>query len=144
MKIHAGNIILVGFGFMLVFMTWLVFKCTQNPSIMVATNYYEQEMKYQNTIDAKENTKLYYDGITMQKEASSIKFKLPEELGSNLQSMSMVAYNKSNDKLDRKYDLVMNEQGDYVVNTSDWVSSSYKLKLSIQSGNKEYYKEFNY
>jgi hypothetical protein len=111
---------------------------------MVATNYYEQEMKYQNTIDAKENTKLYYDGITMQKEASSIKFKLPEELGSNLQSMSMVAYNKSNDKLDRKYDLVMNEQGDYVVNTSDWVSSSYKLKLSIQSGNKEYYKEFNY
>lgn len=141
---HSGNIVLIGFGVMILFMTYLVYQCTQNPSVMVSKNYYEQELKYQDVIDAKANTEAFTDSLTMMKEEGQISFRIPEAINKDLTTASVLVYNRADDKKDRNIELKKSMDGIYAVSTKDWGQGNYELKLSIQSGEKAYYKEFNY
>lgn len=141
---HPGNIILIGFGVMVLFMSYLVYQCTQNPAVMVSNNYYEQELKYQDVIDAKENTVAYNDSLTMMKEEGQISFRIPDGINKDLTTASVMVYNRADDKKDRHIELKKSLDGIYAVSTKEWGQGNYELKLSIQSGDKAYYKEFNY
>ena len=141
---HPGNIILVGFGGMVLFMCYLVYQCTQNPSVMVSNNYYEQELKFQDLIDAKTNTLPFTDSLIMNKESHQITFQIPLSINKEITKASVQLYNRADDKKDRTINLAKNEQGIYALNTIDWGKGNYELKLSIQTGTKQYYKEFNY
>jgi|JI6StandDraft_1071083.scaffolds.fasta_scaffold770879_1 nitrogen fixation protein FixH len=142
--LHAGNIVLVGFGAMILFMSYLVFQCTQNPSVMVSKNYYEQELKYQDIIDASANADFHKDSLTMNKQNGEVIFQIPNSINRDMKSASLQLYNRADDKKDRKIELTKNEQGLYSVNTTEWGQGNYQLKLSIQTDTKQYYKEFNY
>lgn len=141
---HAGNIILFGFGIMVLFIAGLVYECTQNPSVMVSNTYYEQELKYQDLIDARANAQSYNDSLLLIKNQGEVLFKIPKELNGLLQNLKIELYNTSDDKKDKNFVLQKNEEGIYKVNTSTWGSGSYLLKLHFTSGSKNYYKEFNY
>ncbi len=141
---HPGNIILMGFGGMVLFMCYLVYQCTQNPSVMVSNNYYEQELKFQDLIDAKTNTLPFTDSLIMNKESHQITFQIPLSINKEITKASVQLYNRADDKKDRTINLAKNEQGIYALNTIDWGKGNYELKLSIQTGTKQYYKEFNY
>ncbi len=142
--VHPGNIILAGFGGMILFMCYLVYSCTQNPSIMVSKDYYEQELKYQDLIDARSNTAMYSDSLTMNKTEGKIVFQIPLSLNKNLTEASVELYNRVDDTKDKTIDLKINEGGIYALNTSELKNGNYKVTLSIQAGEKKYSKEFNY
>jgi len=141
---HAGNLILIGFGIMVLFIAGLVYECTQNPSVMVSDNYYEQELKFQDLIDARANAQRFNDSLLLIKNHGEVLFKIPKELNGLLQNLKIELYNTSDDKKDKNFVLQKNEEGIYKVNTSTWGSGSYLLKLHFTSGAKNYYKEFNY
>ena len=142
--LHPGNIVLYGFGCMILFMSYLVYQCTQNPSIMVSKNYYEQELKYQDLINARTNTVAYNDSLTMNKQGEQVVFHVPVSINRQLKHAAIQLYNRADDKKDRLFDLQKSEGGDYVVSTKGWGVGNYELKLTIESGEKQYYKEFNY
>lgn len=141
---HSGNIIMVGFGIMVLFMSWLVYQCTQNPSVMVSNAYYEDELKYQDVIDASANTVEFKDSIFLDRSNGQITIRIPAALNKQLKSASIVIYNKSDDKKDRSQALEINDEGYYPISTQDWGIGNYMLKLSMQSETKNYYKEFSY
>lgn len=141
---HAGNVILVGFGVMVLFMTWLVFKCTQNPSMMVNDNYYEKELKYQDVIDARVNTDAYSDSILMSSANKTLVFQIPTSLNGSMEKANLEVYNKSDSKKDQQVKIEKNNEGVYSVNTQNWAPGSYTVKLSFSSNGKAFYKEFNY
>jgi len=141
---HAGNLILFGFGIMVLFIAGLVYECTQNPSVMVSNNYYEQELKYQDLIDARANAQSFNDSLLLIKNQGEVLFKIPKELNGLMQNLKIELYNTSDDKKDKNFVLQKNEEGIYKVNTSTWGSGNYLLKLHFTSGAKNYYKEFNY
>jgi hypothetical protein len=141
---HAGNIVLFGFGGMILFMSYLVFQCTQNPSVMVNKNYYEQELKYQNVIDATDNTLIYNDSLTMLKSADSVVFKIPNGINHLLTQASVQVYNQSDDTKDKVINFKKNETGIYAFKLGDLSQGNYQMILSMQSDSKSYYKKFNY
>lgn len=140
---HAGNLILVGFGIMVLFMTWLVIKCTQNPSMMVNDNYYEKELKYQEIIDARVNTNAYADSLLMSTDNKTLVFHIPASLNTTMEKANLEVYNKSDSKKDQQIGLEKNMDGVYSVNTQNWATGSYIIKLSFSSQGKSFYKEFN-
>ena len=111
---------------------------------MVSKNYYEQELKYQDLIDAKSNTVEYSDSMTIAKTEGKVVFRIPLSLNNKLTGASVKLYNRADDTKDRTIDLKKNEEGLYALNTSDWGKGNYQLKLSIHAGEKQYYKEFIY
>lgn len=144
MKLHAGNIVMIGFGVMILFMSYLVIRCTQNPSVMVTKDYYAEELKYQDLINAKTNAEAYSDSLTMNRETSQVSFHVPVAINQTLTQIQLKVYHKSNDKNDRSVSLPKNDQGIYTVSTTDWVSGNYELKLMLTSPAKNYYREFSY
>jgi len=142
--LHPGNIVLYGFGVMVLFMCYLVYQCTQHPSIMVSDNYYEQELKYQDVIDARSNTVAFTDSLTLNKQEGEVILHIPNSINKELTTASLQLYNRSDDKKDRNIPLKKNNEGIYSIDTKDWGKGNYQLKLSIEAGSKQYYKEFNY
>ena len=141
---HPGNLILVGFGGMVLFMCYLVYQCTQNPSVMVSQHYYEQELVYQDLINAKTNTLPYSDSLLMNRQQNTITFQIPLSINKEITKATVLLYNRADDKKDITILLEKNNDGLYAINTSDWGQGNYELKLSIQTEGKQYYKEFNY
>ncbi len=141
---HPGNIVLIGFGGLILFMCYLVYGCTQNPSVMVSKNYYEQELKYQGLIDARTNTEIYSDSILLQKQQYEIIISIPSSLNKILTSANLQLYNYSDDKKDKTIHISLHEASLYTINTTQWGKGNYQLKLSMNSGTKQYYKEFTF
>lgn len=100
---HAGNLILFGFGIMVLFIAGLVYECTQNPSVMVSNNYYEQELKYQDLIDARANAQSFNDSLLLIKNQGEVLFKIPKELNGLMQNLKIELYNTSDDKKDKNF-----------------------------------------
>lgn len=140
--LHPGTVVLIGFGGMILFMTYLVFQCTQNPSVMVNDNYYEQELVYQKTIDARNNTTLLQDEFVMNKEDQQVLFTLPTSINANLQNLDIGFYNYADNKKDKLIQFTQSQPA-YTVPLKDIAVGNYKIKLNLNAGGTKYYKEFS-
>jgi hypothetical protein len=54
---HSGNLIIAGFFLMLLFMSFLVYKCMLQRTDMVSANYYEKELNFQDNIEASKTVR---------------------------------------------------------------------------------------
>ena len=139
--LHSGNIILAGFAMMIIFMSYLVFRCINQPAEMVNENYYENELKYQDNINAKHNGDVYMQSFAITIHGSKIKLTLPIELTSNFQNASVTFYCVSDKTADVKIDLNNSSNGIYYLNASSWKKLNFIAKISIESGGKKYLHE---
>lgn len=140
--LHPGNIILTGFATMVLFMCYLVYQCNHHPTVLVSKNYYEQEIKYQDVINAKNNANELTEPIRMERQANHLVFQLPEEVNRDLQNADVVLYHRADDKKDQKVTLVPNGTGTYSVPLTQRMKGHYDIKVSLQTSSKSYYKEF--
>lgn len=136
--LHGGNIVLVGFGCMVIFMSYLVYQCTQHPSSMISDHYYEKEMLYQQTINASGNAASYHFSATAKKDTLYV--GIPQELAANLSSGSAYLYCASESAQDKQFTLTPGKS-DYSFDIRSQKKKPYILRLSLASGGKEYYKE---
>ena len=70
MKINWGYGIMIATGIFMAFILTLVYKCSKQNIDLVSTNYYEQELKYdeqilkeKNTTELKEDLKINFDSV---------------------------------------------------------------------------------
>lgn len=140
--IHPGNIVLAGFSAMVLFMCYLVYQCNQHPSVMVSKNYYEQEMKYQDVIDAERNANTLSEPIQMEKGRGELVFHVPKELNESVTTAHVVVYNRADDTKDRTIQFNRREDGLYSIPLSELTKGNYEMKLSVSTLSKSYYKEF--
>ena len=138
---HPGNILLTGFGALLIMMSVLVYLSVKQKIPMVSQNYYEQELKYQDKLDAMNNTNGYDNLFKVQIEADHITLQLPSALSSSLQDGSAYFYCSSNEAMDHKDTLQANTDGTYVFDSKVLQAKRYVLKISFTADGKAYYKE---
>jgi hypothetical protein len=138
---HSGNIILAGFAMMIIFMSYLVFRCINQPAEMVNDNYYENELKYQDNINAKVNGDVYMQSFAITIHGSKIILKLPIELTNNFTSASVIFYCVSDKSADIKILLQNSSDGIYYFDASTWKKLNFIAKISIVSGGKKYFHE---
>jgi hypothetical protein len=139
--LHSGNIILAGFGMMIIFMSYLVFRCINQPAEMVNDNYYENELKYQDNINAKANGDMYLQSFAITKDGNKIRLNLPTELTNSFTKASINFYCVSDKSADIKMDLINSNDGIYYFDASAWKKSNYIAKVTIELGGKKYYHE---
>lgn len=138
---HSGNIILIGFGMMLIFMSVLVYKAMQQDIQVVGNNYYQEEMDFTNRLQARDNTAPYENKIDLKLSAATITLQIPQELAVQLQTGKVVFFCTSEQKYDTTVALTNNTSGNYTFNTTGWKKTGYTAKISFTSANKNYYKE---
>lgn len=137
---HAGNVLLAGFGGMLIMMSILVYLSIKQDITMVSNNYYEQELQYQHQIDARANTLSYRNDFSLTTSEDSIVLQLPEQLSQVMSQGKVHFYCPSNPKLDRVQALAPGN-GIYHFDRSAVPADNYVVKISFTSGDKDYYHE---
>ena len=138
---HSGNIILAGFGMMILFMCYLVYNSIHNEAQMVTDNYYENELKFQDRIDAKANGDAYTEAMKLAVADGKLQISIPTELSNKLTNGRLAFYCISNKKDDKNLAIKANATGLYAIDVKSWEKLSYIAKLTFECDGKKYYHE---
>lgn len=138
---HSGNILLIGFGGMLIMMSVLVYLSMRQDVSMVSKNYYEQELVYQHKLDAMNNAVPYDQLFSLTKSNNKVLLQIPPTLSKNLTGGSAYFYCPSNEQLDYQEDIKATATGTYLFDKNITQNAGYILKVTFHSGDKDYYKE---
>lgn len=141
---HSGNILLAGFGGMIIMMSVLVYLSMKEDVTMVSKNYYEQELVYQNKLDAAGNANKYPEDFTAKVSGEEVALNVPPTLSANITNGTVEFYCPSSDKWDKKYPIASAANGVYTFRTSALEGPAYLVKLSFSVDGKDYYKQWKY
>lgn len=118
----------------------LVFMCYNQNVELVSKDYYAQELKFQDKIDAINNEKSLEKSISHVMNDKEIVLSIDPVLISSAFSGDIIFFRPSDSSKDvkMKMNFVNNQQA---INTSLLIHGAYKMQLSWVSNGKHYFKE---
>lgn len=137
-SIHPGTAILIGFGAMVCFMIYLVYQCNQNPVVMVSKNYYDQEITYQQQIDARNNMQQVGEKVLLEKQGNQLAMHIPQRINANLKTMDVSFHHSANANLDKQFHPSQTADGNYRLPIDKDMRGSYKVEVKMTGADKNY------
>ncbi|MGN6619167.1 MAG: FixH family protein [Ilyomonas sp.] len=135
-----GNKLLIAFiGFAMLIGT-LVYKSSQQKFDLVSTNYYDDELQYQEKIDGMNNANKL-NPLTIHQKDGEVVIQMPAELKGHSITGDVWFYCAVNAENDRKMPLSINNEGIMQISTHKLAACNYTVKISWKADNKNYYKE---
>ncbi len=119
----------------------LVITASRNKEELVAKDYYSQELKYQDKIDAINNEAALVKSIDHEVKSDLIVLALPPNLLKNELSGEIVFYCPSDSKKDLKIKMEFDTAGKQFIPTKLLQKGVYGMKLSWDGNGKKYFKE---
>lgn len=135
----GGKIVILYLSFVALILT-LVFNCYSMDVDLVSSDYYAQEINFQQKINATNNEKDLKSSITHAINGKSIILNIDSALLSNDFKGTVTFFRPSDSKKDvsLKMNFINNEQ---VIDAKNLIHGAYKLQLSWTSNQKDYFKE---
>lgn len=137
-----GKILLVSYLLFIGGMLFMVVKSFQNDYDMVVDDYYADELKFQDQIDATNNASQFKDSIALSAADASLQLKFPAAFYTAT-SGEVYFYKASNAEDDVKQPLKLDENGMQSFNRTDFKSGFYTVKIKWEKDNINYYTEKN-
>jgi hypothetical protein len=121
-------------------MLTLVFKARSEKIELVATDYYEQELAYQERIDAMDNAARLSRAVTVQLVSEGLEVQLPDEITA-AESGVIRLYRPSDSTLDREFVLAPTNIHTQLIPKALLTAGLYNVKVEWKAGEKIYYTE---
>lgn len=140
MKISWGwkvTALYVGFAGMIIA---LVVASMRQDFDLVSQNYYEEEIKYQDVIDAGRNQSQLSAPMMIHASRDEVIIEFPDELRSEGVAGTVRFYSPVNASWDRSYKLDVRD-GRMVVSRADLEKTRYVVKIRCAMGGDSYYQE---
>ena len=127
-------------GFVGIILT-LVIISANNKEELVSKDYYDQEIKYQNKIDAINNEKALAETILMNVDEENITLTAPQKwLGNNL-SGELFLFCPSDSKKDTHLKFNFTQNGVMNISKKQFAPAAYKVNISWSKDGTNYFKE---
>ncbi len=144
MKFNWGHGILVALVSFIIFIVGLVvyFTQTMQNSELITDNYYQEELMYQQVIDAKNRAAALEEIPSVQLQSSGIEISFPEDINNDNAHFSFYLYRTDDKNLDvqQKFQLNANR---YTIPSAVLRRGSYTLKLSWDKGGESYQVDYD-
>lgn len=134
-----GKWIAVSFVLFALFIGGLVTICVRQDISLVATDYYKQELDYQQQIDRSANTNLLEFKPEISIMNNTLQVSYPDF--SSIQAGEVKLFRPSNAGSDRVFELKTTSDTVQVFDLSSQQKGMYKAKLKWTMNEKEYYLE---
>lgn len=138
----SGNLILLGGGIFLLFIFSLIFGFMAQDLQLVATDYYEQELSYNQKKEAIHNAEKIDSMLILKKAGGFFELTVPAGIALHLKSGTAHFYCPSDAKADRVMNLQPNSEGKFILRADGLKNCPYRLKVSLDDGAQKYFKEF--
>jgi hypothetical protein len=119
----------------------LVVVCVRQDVPLVSADYYQQEIAYQARIDDITNAQVSANKVELQRLAGESKIVLLFGEGATATTGEIVMFRPSDARLDKKFDLALDDEGKFQMDTSSLKKGLWKMKISWQQGGKSYFEE---
>lgn len=136
MKFNWGvgiTIVIIAF---ITFILSFVFRAAQIDNDLYAEDYYEQEINYQETIDAKSNAQGLKDDFKFTQSAEYFIIEFPDQVN-EIDKGNVHFYRPENAEKDKNYQLEINN-GIMAFPKSSLLAGGYHLKVSWTKAGKNY------
>ncbi|MEX0273959.1 MAG: FixH family protein [Flavobacteriaceae bacterium] len=140
MKLNWGTGIVIAFIAFICFIMFFVLKATLDDSIehsLVTSDYYKQELNFQQEIDAEQNAIVDRVRPTVTKIADGIQIVFPNPPESGEFKGTVFLYRPSNDRLDFEMPLLLSN-GRFTIPQNRLVAGRWNLKIAWEYANKPY------
>ncbi len=140
MKFNWGWGILLTLILFIVFIVNLVYKCTQVDFDLVADNYYEKEIRYQQHIDKEENALGLRQDLVISREDGSVKLTFPPGFSPENLSGSIHFFRPDDASLDFLLDVNPDAELTQLIPVSELRKGWWEIKVDWNSGSTGYFK----
>ncbi len=139
-KFTWGHGVIVALGSFIAFILFMIFMFPngQQNSEMITENYYEEELDYQNVIDAKNNADLLAEKPQYVQDASGIKVVFPKEISNANAKFSIDLHRADDQKLDVKREMTLDGSNAVFIPAKVLVKGNYVLRTHWTKDNKKY------
>lgn len=137
-----GNRLLIAFILFIALIGTLVYKAINVKTELVATDYYSQELKYQDKINGINNANAI-SAVSIDQDNDKITINLPAEMKGDSVSGEAWFYCVTDAAKDRHIKLNIAADGAQIISKKELAKGNMQLKLTWKAGNKDYYTERN-
>lgn len=124
-------------AFVTLFVVSLQFK-----NELVTPDYYAEELKFQDKIEQMNRTNALVEQPVWNIEEQHITIKFPEELKTQVHNLKVELYRPSDSSKDKTYAFTgIDSNGKIELDKRDFINGRYRLQLSWNMNQLEYYKE---
>lgn len=141
-----GNRILLAFVLFFGVIFTMVYISMNTEFSLVADNYYEQELAYEDQLNRIRNVNSLDEKPEFSIDRTGLKVALafPASIADNIQEGKVKFYRASGSRHDKEIELKLNEANKFEQDISQFITGAWKLQLSWTDGDKEYYKEIDF
>lgn len=144
-KFTWGHGIVLALGSFMIFILSLIFifsRGWQN-SELITDNYYEEELAYQNVIDAKNNADALQEKPQYSQNAAGIKVSFPKEINNGNTNFKIDLHRADDQRLDVIREMQLDGSGALFVPASVLVKGNYVLRVHWTKDNKNYQMDYD-
>jgi nitrogen fixation protein FixH len=117
----------------------MVYKSVTQSVDLVAPNYYEQELKYQDKIDGINNLKAQSNAIFIDQKEANVTFSFSKEMGAP--KGRILFFKPDNASSDFETEIKTDNEGVQTIETKDLTKGTYLVKIDWKIGDKKFFKE---
>ncbi|UOE40897.1 FixH family protein [Chryseobacterium suipulveris] len=144
-KFNWGHGVILALGSFIAFIMFmvLVFPNGQQNSELVSQSYYEDELQYQQVIDAKNNAEKLTEKPSYQQSTEGIKITFPATETVDNKAVHFELFRTDDANLDVKKELTLDNQNAILIPSKVLVKGSYTLKVKWQKDKKHYQVDYD-
>jgi nitrogen fixation protein FixH len=139
-KINWGARIAVLYGGFVVIIVLLVAGSMRQSFDLVAPDYYGQEIKYQQVIDAGKNSAALSTPVIVKTDNNQVVIDFPKDFAGKVLSGTVQFYSPVNASWDKSFPINTNDN-DVIVARDLLKPTTYKVKMNWSCEGKQYYQE---
>jgi len=138
MKLNWGAGIAIFLSLFITFILSLVVKAHQTKTELYAEDYYDQEVNYQSTIDAKQRGSIHINAFDVTiNEDNNVAVGCPEWIVST-DNPTAIFYRPDNSDLDRSFEFTGMKNNQLVLDKSEFLSGHYEVEITWNQNDKKY------
>jgi hypothetical protein len=141
MTLNWGHKLIGVFLIFVGMMSYLVFRCVKTNYDLVSTEYYKEELSYQQVIDGASRANQLGNNISISQTGSEVILHLPNEMKNTAVKGTAWFYYAPDAKRDRNITLNLNAEGEQSINSSMFFPGNYTVKIKWESNGQQYYTE---
>jgi hypothetical protein len=141
-RLNWGVMIAIFYSTFVVVLVAFVIYSTTVKYDLVADDYYDQEINYQQQIDKIKRAKTFEEPLSVENLPNMLMLQYPNEVEHNRLNGELHFYRPSDKNLDFKVKVSADSNNRQFVQTQKMKSGLWKLKANWAEGDSTYYNEF--
>ncbi len=139
-----GNRLLLVFLVFGAGMGYLVYRSMNTNYELVESDYYKQELRYQNVIDEHNSANALSAPVNIEKKDGALLLQFPEEMKNKPLTGELYFYCAYDSKKDTRVTLRSDSNGQQTIPAGTIQPGSYTVKIKWNNGEKSFYSEQNF